>query len=121
MKFSDNGSVIKRTKTTKEHELSALTMIGKDSKSWKIKGTVGVNEIKARNNGFLDTWSVSLGKEFDFYSATLKYEQEWNSTYSTYDWTWSINFALLTFPDKGVNVGTKSEGGTVSPEITAGM
>jgi len=122
--FAKNSSSeygIKKTETTKEHEFSALTMIGKDSKSWKIKGTVGVNEIKARDNGLLDTWSISLGKEFDFYSATLKYEQEWNSTYSIYDWTWSINFALLTFPDKGVNVGTKYESGTLSPEVTAGM
>ena len=119
--FTENNSVFTKTMTTKEHEFSALTMIGKDTKSWKLKGTAGVNEIKSRDNGLLDTWSLSIGKEFEFMSATLKYEQEWNSTYSEYDWTWSVNFALLTFPEKGINVGTKYESGTLSPEITAGM
>lgn len=122
--FTKNSSYnygIKKTKTTKEHEFSALTMIGKDSKSWKLKGEFEINEMKSGDNGYLDTWALSVGKEFDFFSATLKYKQEWNTTYSGYDWTWSINFALLTFPEKGINVGAKSEGGSLSPDISAGM
>lgn len=112
---------ISKTVSAKEHDFSVLTMIGKDSKSWKIKGEIGLDETETRSTGLLDKWSVSLGKEFDFMSTTLKYQQTWNSTYNIYDWTWSINFALLTFPDKGVSVGESYKNGSTSPEIKTGI
>lgn len=122
--FATNSSStygIKKTESNKEHDFSVLTMIGKDSKSWKIKGEIGVDETLAKDNGLIDSWSISVGKEFDFFSTTLKYEREWNETYDIYDWTWSINFALLTFPEKGVSAGANYENGGLSPEIKTGM
>ena len=112
---------INRTVGTKTHEFSALTMIGKDTESWKLKGGVRLNENTEGVNESLDKWTVSLGKEFEFMSTTLEYEEEWNKTSKEYNWVWRIKMALLTFPDKGFGIGTNYNTGTTSTEFQSGI
>ena len=112
---------INRSQETKTHEFNALTMIGKDTESWKLKGGVRFNENTKGVDESLDKWSVSLGKEFEFMSTTLEYEEEWNKTSKEYNWVWKIKMALLTFPDKGFGIGTNYNTGTTSTEFQSGI
>lgn len=116
--FSSLGTRVLDNKT---HEFSLLTLIGKDSKSWKINGSIRLNEDTEGVNESLDKWKLGLGKEFEFMSTTVEYEEEWNKTNKEYDWVWSIKLALLTFPDKGLNVGTSYKKGETKGEIKASM
>ena len=121
--FTKNTStnIISRSVETKTHEMGALTMIGKDSESLIIKGSLRINEDTKGVNQSLDKWSVSLGKEFEFMSATLEYQEEWNKTNKEYDWVWRVKLALLTFPDKGLDFGTSYKKGTTSTELQSGI
>ncbi len=119
--YTESTSIISRVLDTKTHELGALTMIGKSNESWKLKGTVRINENTKGVNESLDKWSVSVGKEFEFMSATVEYQEEWNTTYKIYDWVWQIKLALLTFPDKGLDFGTSYKKGSTNTEIQTGI
>lgn len=112
---------IAKSVETKTQEISALTMIGKDTESWKVKGSIRLNENTKGVDEGLDKWTVSLGKEFEFMSTTVEYEQEWNKTSKEYEWIWKLKFELLTFPDKGVGIGTSYKNGQTSTEFKTGI
>lgn len=112
---------ITNTVSSKEHTFSLLTMIGQSSHSWKIKAGVSINGDLDTGDPPLDKWNIYLGKEFDFIETAVEYEVDWNTTTNVYDWVWRIKLALLTFPDKGLNIGTSHKKDSTSDEFQAGI
>lgn len=124
IKFTEDSNEqygIKREVKEREHYASLITKIGKPYYAWKFKGEITYKEEVDDDERELDTWKISLEKEFDFVEYGVEYEEEWNENNEEYDWVWTFKVALTTFPEKGFGAGSKYENGKESSEFKAGI
>lgn len=112
---------ISRSVDEREHYASLVTKFGEPYYAWNIKGEITYKEEVDDDQRQLDSWKLSLDKEYDFIQYGLSYEEEWDETDEEYDWTWTFKIALTTFPEKGFGTGANYENGTTSTEFKAGI
>jgi hypothetical protein len=112
---------ISRSVDEREHYASLVTKFGEPYYAWNIKGEITYKEEVDDDQRQLDSWKLSLDKEYDFIQYGLSYEEEWDESDEEYDWTWTFKIALTTFPEKGFGTGANYENGTTSTEFKAGI
>jgi|GEM_PF-4409719 len=112
---------IKREVEESKHFASVLTQFGKINYMWKLKGELTYLEEPQDDEVNLESWKISINKEYDFMQFGIEYEEEWSESRKEYDWLWRLKFALTTFPDKGFGAGRKYENGNESYEFKGGI
>ncbi|MGL5963076.1 MAG: hypothetical protein ACRCZ2_01560, partial [Fusobacteriaceae bacterium] len=105
----------------REHLLSLNMKIGKPSESYRLTTYAKFEDEWFKNNNKLEgALGVELGKEFGYYEWALAFMREYDYNTRDHEWKASLQFTLLTFPDKPLfGLGAKRDSGLdskTSPE-----
>lgn len=106
------------TRLDREHKLSFVGKIGKPSEGWSLKTYIKAyenfidkkNSIDKRKKA-IDGIGIEIGKELGYYQWSVAFERRYVPCARNYEWKTSLQFTLLTFPERplfGLGTSTKT-------------